>query len=69
MPITAEMQPPTMPNFIKLSSSALKDDTRISVSLLSDDEVEEFIAIWSEAFREHARKRRELHEKLSDSSA
>ena len=61
-----ELLMPNMPNFLRLGGfpprrredGIDKDPPSIDVGQLTPEQVEEFIANWSEKFREHASERR-----------
>jgi hypothetical protein len=65
MDFTVKLGMPVMPNFLRIEmppgrrEDGFKEGPSISVADLTDEQVEQFIAEWGEAFRTHvAMKRR-----------
>lgn len=52
MKVALEVKPPVMPNFIAVG------DQRVHVANLTDEQVQEFIGLWADTFREHVAKMR-----------
>lgn len=71
MDFNVKLVMPMMPNFLSIQmppgrrEDGFKEGPKISVADLSDEQVEQFISLWGEAFREHvAKKRRTKYDQI-----
>ena len=75
MKIELPLLMPQMPNFLRIDTGPVRRESGISekptlpVADMTDEQVEEFINEWAEAFRQHVKTRRELRETIDKQAA
>ncbi len=59
--VTASIEIPRPPNFLRYKEPALKDAT-VPIESLTDDQLEEFIELWGQQLMEHVEQRRKAED-------